>query len=69
MPDKGLYYQGRCRHKDEDLAGRDEGLRRRLEIPKVRWVNQAGEYKCVGRMRKVYIVKRDWVKGKGKGGR
>ena len=36
---------------------------------KVRWVNQAVEYKCVGRMRNVYIVKRDWVKGKGKGGR
>ena len=27
------------------------------------------EYKCVGQMRNVYIVKRDWVKGKGKGGR
>ena len=47
----------------------DEGVRRRVEIPKVRWVNQVGEYKCVGRMRNVYIVKRDLGKGKGKGGR
>ena len=47
----------------------DEGVWWRMEIPKVHWVNQAGEYKCVGRMSNVYIVKRNCVKGKGKGGR